>query len=74
MKIYVRDVKDVELESPITEQQLRVLVDAWQHGVAHSQILVAQEGRKGMLDTRDIDVDRTLPGVVFGRASIAPAA
>lgn len=74
MKIYVRDVKDVELESPITEQQLIVLVDAWQHGIAHSQIHVSQGSKKGMLDTRDIDVERSLPDVIFGRASLPPAA
>jgi len=74
MKIYVEGVKDVVLESPITEQQLIVFVDAWQHGIGHSQIVVSQDGRKGMLDTRDIDVARTLPDVVFGRASALPPA
>ncbi len=74
MKIYVRDVPDVELESPIAEQQLVVMVDAWQHGIAHSQIHVSQNGKKGMLDTRDINVERTLPDVVFGRVTVVPAA
>lgn len=74
MKIYVSGVPDVTLESPISEPQLIVMVDAWQHGVAHSQIIVSQGSKKGMLDTRDIDVTRTLPDVIFGRASTIPPA
>lgn len=74
MKIYVVDVKNVELESPITPRQLLVLVDAWRHGIAHSQIIVSHDNRKGMLDTRDIDVERTLPDVVFDKESIIPPA
>lgn len=69
MKIYVQDVKDVELESPIGEQELAMMVSAAMRGVAHSQILVDQGHKKGMLDTRDIDVERTLPGFVFDRAA-----
>jgi len=69
MKIYVNDVKDVELESPVSEQDLAVMVSAHQRGIAHSQILVNQGHKKGMLDTRDIDVERTLPGVVLDRAA-----
>lgn len=74
MKIYVRDVPDVELESPISEQELIAMTAAMQRGVANSQVQVQQGTKKGMLDIRDIDVERTMPGVIFPRASLPPAA
>lgn len=74
MKIYVRDVPDVELDSAISEQELIAMTAAMQRGVAQSQIHVSQGTKKGLLDLRDIDIERTMPGVIFPRASLPPAA
>jgi len=71
MKIYVKDVKDVEIESPISDQELAMMVCASLRGVAHSQVLVTQGKKEGLLDTRDIDMERTLPEFVYDRASAA---
>lgn len=65
MRIYINDVPDVDIESPISIHQLVVLVDAWQTGIAHSQIYVIQGDRKGRIDVADIDLVRTCPNVVF---------
>lgn len=69
MKVYVNDLKDTVLDSPIDMQELAVMIAASKRGVAHSQILVSQGERKGLLDTRDIDSERTLEGMVLDRAS-----
>lgn len=73
MKIYVRDVKDVELESPVTEEQFVVLVQAWRGSCLHAQLFVTQDAKKGRLDLRDIDIERTLAAFHTRKTDPAPA-
>lgn len=65
MKIFVDGVPDVELESPMTGQQLSILIDAVQQGIAHVKILVMQGKKLAYIDVEDIDIARTLKGVIF---------
>lgn len=72
MKVYVKDVSDVELECAMSEQQLSYVVDACMNGLMHAQIFVTQGEKRGRLDVRDIDISRTLPNTLFNRTSIVP--
>lgn len=65
MHIYLTDVRDVVLESPISEPELITMIDSWLRGASQSKILVQLEARKDFIDVKDVDIKRTLPGVLF---------
>lgn len=69
MKIYVNNVRDIEMESEITERELLVLVQAARRKIMDGRISVVFNGNRRMLDIDAIDVSRTLPRVVFSEAS-----
>ena len=75
MKIYVKNVPELELESPCTDKELIVHLQAQDRGITTgTKVLVNYDGGRRFLDIEAIDRKRTLPNVAFAGYSVPPPA
>lgn len=73
MKVYVKNVHGLDLQSDVTDRELIVILQAYDRGlVKGAKIAVVLDGRLRFLDVEAIDRERTLPGVVFSGYTVPP--